>query len=318
MTATALATIETGQAQDLERATVGQQFLAGQLSEATARAYRADVADFFGRPCEELTIEDLRMVTPAHVLNWRNARMQEQAPATVARKLSSLRSLFRHAMLLRDEDGQPWIEDNPANADLVKSPRVSSESPTEGLTPEEARSMIDAIQGDDLTALRDRAMLMMMLTAGARRAEVVNSDREDVREERGQFVWTVTGKGNKRRKLPMLPEAKRALDDYLAARDDDSPALFVNHARNGHDGKRLSAKAVYRRVKRHAAAAGIDEKKITPHSLRHTFITNCIDGGAPVHRVQYAAGHSEPRTTMRYYRNAENLDDSAVHYQVRF
>lgn len=303
----ATATIQTAANVRIARPTFGQQFLAGQLSPATARAYRADVQDFFGKPCEELTLEDLQAVTAADVIDWRNARMAEQSPATVARKVSSLRSLFRHAK------AAGMIDESPMQRELVRSPRVSQESTTEGLTRDEARALLDAITGDGLTALRDRAMITMMLYTGLRRAEVVGADLADLSTDRGHVVLTVTGKGGKVRKAVLRAEVLRELDVYLQARTDDNPALFVNHARNGHDGQRLSDKAVARRIERYAAAAGI-AKHITAHSLRHSFATAAIDGGAPVHRLQYAMGHAEPRTTMRYYRNAENLDDHASRY----
>jgi integrase/recombinase XerD len=303
--------VQTGIAKRQEtrpaRATIGAQFLAGQLSPATARAYRADAADFFGKPCEELTPDDLRAVTPADVTAWRNDRMQAQSPATVARKLSTLRSLFRTAEALG------IVAESPLSNGLVRSPKVSNESQTAGLTGQQARALLDAITGDGLTAKRDRAMVELILRTGLRRAEAVNADREDLGEERGHTVLTVTGKGGKRESVKVPVTAKRALDEYLAARADDHPALFVSHARNGHAGERLSTKAVYRQVKHYAEKAGI-EKAITPHSLRHTFVTLALDGGATVRQVQAAARHADPKTTIRYDRNRRNLDDHASDY----
>ncbi len=290
--------------------TVGQQFLAGQLSDRTVRAYRSDVADFFGRRCEELTVEDLRLVTPGQVIAWRNDRMATQAPSTVARKVSSIRSLFTHAIALG------LVDDNPARPELVKAPRVSQESRTPGLTQQEARELLAAIGGDDLTALRDRAMIELALRTGLRRSEIVGANRGDLGDEFGHRTLTVTGKGGELQTVKLPVPAGRALDAYLAARgatDDHHEPLFVSHARNGTAGQRLSAQAMYRRVKRHARAAGI-EKRITPHSLRHTFVTLALDGGASVRQVQAAARHADPKTTLRYDRHRRNLDDHASDY----
>jgi len=299
--------IEKRQAETPAPATIGAQFLAGQLSPATARAYRADVKDFFGQDPSELSAEDLQAVTPADVVAWRNERMQTQSPATVARKLSSLRSLFRHAEALG------IIAESPLKNGLVRSPKVSADSQTAGLTGQQARALLDAITGEGLTAKRDRAMIELLLRTGLRRAEAVNANREDLSEERGHAVLTVTGKGGKRESVKVPVPAKRALDEYLAARTDDDPALFVSHARNGHQGKRLSTKAVYRQVRHYAQKAGI-EKRITPHSLRHAFVTLALDGGATVRQVQAAARHADPKTTIRYDRNRKNLDDHASDY----
>lgn len=303
---TGLAVIEE---QAVDGAAVGAGFLAGQLSERTRRAYRADVADFFGCACEELTPEDLRMVTPAQVVAWRNTRMATQAPATVARKLSTLRSLFRYAVALG------IIAESPLRDGLVRSPRVSSESATAGLTAAEARALLDAIEGEDLTALRDRAMIEAALRTGLRRAEIVGADRADLGDDQGHAVLWVTGKGGQREQVKVPVPAAWRMAVYMAARLDENPALFVGHARNCA-GRRLSAEGFYRRVLRHAAAAGIG-KRISPHSLRHSFVTMALDGGATVRQVQAAARHADPKTTIRYDRHRRNLDDHASDY-VRF
>ena len=204
------------------------------------------------------------------------------------------------------------IEGNPARPELVRSPRVSQESQTKGLTAEQARALLDAIEGEDLTAIRDRAMIELALRTGLRRAEIVGADRADLGEERGHHVLTVTGKGGERQTVKVPVPAARALRTYLDAREDDCPALFVSHAHDGSAGMRLSTKAVYRRIQRHAEAAGLEE--ITPHSLRHAFVTLALDGGATVRQVQAAARHADPKTTIRYDRHRKDLDDHASDY----
>lgn len=310
MATTALAMLTEVRPARPQEATIGAEFLAGQLSPRTARAYRTDVEEFFGVPCDELTPEDLRMVTPAQVIAWRNARMASQSPATVARKLAALRTLFRYA------EAVGAIDENPVRAEVVRAPRVSPESTTQGLTAEEARALLVAIAGDDLTALRDRAMIELLLRTGLRRAEVVGADRADLGDDGGHTVLTVTGKGGQRESVKVPVPAARALAEYLAARTDASPALFVSHAGNGTGGRRLSAQSVYDRVRHHAQAAKI-AKKITPHSLRHTFVTLALDGGATVRQVQAAARHADPKTTLRYDRHRRNLDDHASDF-IRF
>jgi len=289
------------------RPEIGEQFLAGQLSRATTRAYRADVKDFFGCEPGELRADDLRAITPGDLVAWRNDRMEAQSAATVARKLSTLRSLFRTAEALG------IVGESPLRNGLVRSPRVSVESQTAGLTGKQARALLDAVTGDGMTAKRDRAMLELLLRTGLRRAELAGANRNDLGEENGHAVLAVIGKGGKRETVKVPVPAKRALDEYLAARGDDNAALFVSHARNGHAGERLSTKAVYRRVRHYAEKAGI-EKQITPHSLRHTFVTLALDGGATVRQVQAAARHADPKTTMRYDRHRRNLDDHASDY----
>ncbi|HUS79747.1 MAG TPA: tyrosine-type recombinase/integrase [Armatimonadota bacterium] len=287
--------------------TIGREFLDSQLSKGTARVYRGTLEQFFGVACEELTVEDLRMVTPGRVIAWRNELMQEQASATVARKVSTVRGLFRYAVALG------LVADNPARPELVRSPRVSPESQTCGLSNREVRALLDSIVGEDLTTLRDRAMIELALRTGLRRAEIVAASRSDLGTDNGHRVLMVTGKGGERQSVKLTVPAGRAIDTYLAARTDDSPALFISHAGNGTAGGRLSTQGVYERVRRHVAAAGI-AKTISPHSLRHTFVTLALDGGATVRQVQIAARHKDPKTTIRYDRHRKNLDDHASDY----
>ena len=283
-----------------------EEWLASVLSPHTQRAYRTDVEDFFGKPVELLAEEDLRMVTTQRVIAWLDRLRAVLAPATVARKLAALRALFRFAQALG------VVDRNPARPELVHVPKVADESTTRGLTAEEARRLLDAITGDDLAALRDRALLELALRTGLRRAELVAADRTDLGTERGYTVLTVTSKGGKRQSVKVPPPAAHALDVYLAARTDDSPALFVSHARNGTAGRRLSAQGIYDRVTHYACRAGLYD--VTPHSLRHTFVTLALDGGASLRQVQAAARHVDPRTTARYDRRRNFLDDNAVDY----
>jgi site-specific recombinase XerD len=159
-------------------------------------------------------------------------------------------------------------------------------------------------------------MIELAIRTGLRRAEIIGANLADLGRENGHHTLTVTGKGGTRQTVKVPVPAMRALEAYLEARDDTSPALFVSHARNGHAGERISTQTVYDRVKRYAAAAGIS-KTITPHSLRHTFVTLSLDGGATVRQVQAAARHADPKTTLRYDRHRRNLDDHASDY-LRF
>ena len=100
---------------------------------------------------------------------------------------------------------------------------------------------------------------------------------------------------------------------YLAARTDDLPALFVSSRAQRTAGRRLSAQGIYDRVNLiDACRAGLYD--VTPHSLRHTFVTLALDGGASLRQVQAAARHVDPRTTARYDRRRNFLDDNAVDY----
>ena len=118
-------------------------------------------------------------------------------------------------------------------------------------------------------------------------------------------------KGNKTATIPLSPRTARALDLYIGERE--SGPIFLNHDGTGRLDRHTSARIVRRLTK----AAGID-KRISPHSLRHSFITAALDAGVPLRDVQEAASHSDPRTTMRYDRGRGSLDRHATYIVSTF
>ena len=278
----------------------------------TKAAYAADVRHFvaafkLGGP------DDLLSIQPEEVAAYRD-RMVEggYAPSTVARHLSTLRSLFDYCL------ARGWIERNPASAKLVHTPHVSTDSPTNGLTADEVRRMLNAIDREGLHGLRDFALLITMLFHGLRRQEVIDLHTESFGEDRGYRTLRIVGKGSKVRVHPVQDRVFDAVRAYLRA-DGRSiitrGVLFREVKRGGRKSRKddkLSTVAVYRIVKQRCRAAGIT-KRLSPHSLRHTSITRALDCGANLRRVSYFAGHSAIQTTVRYDRDRENLDQSAAH-----
>jgi integrase/recombinase XerD len=286
------------------------------LSPLTRRAYQNDLAEFFDFIGMNPRTGNLHTVTPAHVAEFvahvskRDASGNLTNAATVARKLSSVRAAFR------------WLRacgamaTNPA--ELVKGPRVSTQSPRQGLTKAEVRSLVDAVTGDSLKAKRDRAILWVMLYGGLRRAEVAGLRVADLYRDDPHHVLHVRGKGNKVRSVPLRAEAVTAIRTYLDARGGTDAAdapLFrpTMNNRTGKTDKPMSPALVWQVVTKYATAAGI-AKRVSPHSLRHTAITTALDSGAKLERVQAFAGHADPKTTIRYHRTREDLNQSAAHF----
>lgn len=287
--------------------------VAGQLSENTRRAYQSDILgflDFVGVDGPA----DLRRVAVGQVERFRNELIRAgAAKATVNRKLSVVRQLFERAM------AEGWTDRNPAR--LVRGLRANQESPTSGLTLRQARELLASIEPVDLMAVRDRCLLFLMLRTGLRRSEAAGIRVGDFGHKQGHHTLTVRGKGNKTRVVKIAPDVLRACQDWVADSGREwsgEHALFVRLRPTGQ-GYRvggvtpLSAEAIWAIVLRRVAEAGIPAH-ITPHSLRHTFVTLALEGGAPLHKVQYAAGHADPRTTERYHRQKDNLDDNAADY----
>ena len=146
---------------------------------------------------------------------------------------------------------------------------------------------------------------------GLRISEALSADIENLDVNRGHRTLFIHRKGNKTATIPLSPRTARALDLYIGEREHGP--IFTNH-----DGThRLDRHASARIVRRLTKAAGID-KRISPHSLRHSFITAALDAGVPLRDVQEAASHSDPRTTMRYDRGRGSLDRHATYIVSTF
>jgi site-specific recombinase XerD len=218
----------------------------------------------------------------------------------VARKLAAIRGLYD--FLVREERaGQ-----NPAN--LVSSPKREQKLPRV-LSAEQVRDLLERIPARTPLELRDRAMLELAYSCGLRCEEIVNLDRGSLDYESEQV--RVLGKGGRERLLPVGEPARRALERYeskgrhVLATDPAEKALFLSKS-----GRRLSNSDVTRRLGlwvREAALAG----GVSPHSLRHSFATHLLEGGADLRTIQELLGHSSISTTQIYTRiDAARLRDA--------
>ncbi|HEX9241186.1 MAG TPA: tyrosine recombinase XerC [Anaeromyxobacter sp.] len=214
-------------------------------------------------------------------------------PASLGRKLSTLRSLYR--FLVREG----LTADNPARA--VASPRRPKRLP-EVLPEEEVAALVEAPAGEDTPlALRDRAFLELLYASGLRVSELTGLDLGDV--DLAQGLVRVLGKRRKERIVPFGGPAAEALRRWLAegraalaarSRSAATGALFLNHR-----GGRLSPRSVARRISRWVLAAGLP-RHVHPHMLRHSFATHLLGNGADLRGIQELLGHASLSTTQRY------------------
>jgi integrase/recombinase XerC len=263
---------------------------ARSLAERTRRAYGVDLGQFVEWVKE-------RGLGPGDVRH-RDVRRYGAglssggaAAATVARKLAAIRGLFD--FLVRTER----VGQNPA--DLVSSPKREEKLPRV-LSGEQVRSLLERIPARTSLELRDRAMLELAYSCGLRCEEIVSLDTGSFDFETEQL--RVVGKGSKERLLPVGEPAQRALRRYLErgrhalSVDPREAALFLSK-----NGRRLSTSDVTRRlslwVREAALAAGV-----SPHSLRHSFATHLLEGGADLRTIQELLGHASISTTQIYTR----------------
>jgi len=282
--------------------------LAGQLSEKSKRIYRHDAKVFAAWLVEhDLSPET---ITRSDLIAYRSYLGTTYQKATAARMLSVARRLLDEAV------NKGKLAVNPAKG--VKGFRVSNETPHTALKKSQAKDLLKAIDRSSVLGKRDYALVSLLLRTGIRRSECAALTLGDIKLEQGHHVAVIEhGKGDKRRIVKLPVDVFRAIEDYLkvAGRRNDSPQapLFCGCTK-GHQStsQGVSDKLIERTVIKYGKL--IDVPDLTPHGLRSTFITLAIEGGATLTQVQYAAGHSDPRTTERYQQRKLNLDDNAVDY----
>jgi integrase/recombinase XerC/integrase/recombinase XerD len=262
------------------------------MAEKTRRAYGVDVGQLAewaagrGNEPQELDARELRRY--AAVLSEGGC-----SKTTVARKLAAIRTFYRALLERREIDANP--------ADLVASPKRDSYLPRV-LKPGEVADLLARIPASTPLELRDRAMFELAYAAGLRAEEIVNLDIADLDPDGEEL--RVEGKGGRTRIVPAGEPAWRAIESYLergrtALANGGAPiepALFISKT-----GRRLSTSDVRRRLTvwtRRAALAG----GVSPHTLRHSFATHLLEGGADLRAIQELLGHASISTTQTYTR----------------
>lgn len=287
---------------------LAEEFASSRRSPHTCRAYRKDL-DTWLDWCTETNVDPFT-ARHAHVGRWLKGREAKgDSDATRARRLAALSGWYR--WLLREDA----VTRNPADLDPKERPHVTRDvSPTAVLSLQEAEALVAAADAD---SPRTAALVALLAVTGARIAEILGADIEDITTRSGQPVLSVMGKGRRERDLPLVG-AYDALERYLATRADTDrlPALAAGARPRRpllatRTGKRLDQAYVWRTLRRLGAKAGLHEglvDRLSAHALRHAYATDLIREGTPIRDVQYAMGHSTPMTTERYDHGKLHID----------
>ena len=273
------------------------------LSRNTLEAYRSDLqqyGEFLARrgtdPLAVLPNDLASFVT--ELADGREGR-PPVAPATLQRKIACLRSFYRH--LRRDG----ILEHDPTSE--LRAPRSRQRLP-KVLSRDEITRLLQQPRGSSPGAIRDRALLETMYACGLRASEAIGLELSDVDLEAG--ILRARGKGSKERIVPIGTKAVESLNDYLdkprprLVGNRDQPRLFVNLRGGG-----LSRQGLYKIVQGHARSAGL-ERRMSPHTLRHSFATHLLAGGCDLRSLQEMLGHADIGTTQVYtHLSAERLRD---------
>jgi site-specific recombinase XerD len=210
-------------------------------------------------------------------------------PSTIAHKWSTVHSFYSWCLL------EEIVERDPtAN---VRRPKVRDQV---------MRPYLDRMESGRFLAFaeasspRDYALITLLLLNGLRISEALDANIETISSERGHHTMVIKGKGSKIATIPLAPRTHRALLAYIGERE--SGPIFL-----GREGERMNRHAAARTIRRVARKAKID-KRLSPHSMRRSFITVALDSGVPLRDVQHGARHSDPRVTSRYDQNRVSLD----------
>lgn len=291
--ATAVPAVPT--ANPLDPATLAAAGFLARYSGVTFTMYAADLRIWFGW-CAGHGLDVLTVRRPHLELfaRWLETD-RHNAPASVCRRMHTVKGFYRCCAI----DGT--IEKSPA--EYLRLPKVFRDDvKILGLNRLELGAFLATARA---MGPRQHALAVLLGIMGLRVSEACGVDIADFAgTERGHRVLRLVGKGNKPATMPVPVPVLRALEDCAGART--GPLLLRR------DGQRMDRHAASRMVKATARKAGIT-KHISPHSLRHSMVTNALDAGVPLRDVQIAARHSDPRITSRYDRARGNLDRHAVH-----
>jgi integrase/recombinase XerD len=257
-------------------------------------------------------------VVPADVLSWRDRlRAQKKSAATVAFKLSVVRSFFEYLK------AQGLVPLNPASTKVVSPPELPSEPAGRALTAKEVRYLLSGPDREKPEGARDYALMLVMLRLSLRVSEACSLRASSVKWSHGRWTLRCKVKGGREETWPLPKDVKEAVDHYLKL---DRKRREISHSNGEHAplfqptvnyrtldfDKALSTRMAQKIVKRWADYSRIGD--LTPHDLRRTAITRALDSGLTYRQVQMMSKHKDPKTVMRYDHGRENLEQNAVNF----
>ena len=259
------------------------------FSKHTKFNYSRDIKQFF-KFLEENNITDLNNISSIHArlfLSYLEKRSFKRK--SIARKIAALRSFWKYLIKESILKTNPWL--------YINTPKLDKTLPS-FLYPEETKKLLDNFNEQNSQNLRDKAILELLYASGARISEISNLNLSDIDLYGGEIK--VLGKGNKERIVLIGKESIKSLENYLnnsrrkLLGTKNNNALFINRL-----GERLNVRTIQRIIKKQSLKIGLN-KKITPHTLRHSFATDMLNGGADLRTVQELLGHQSLSTTQVY------------------
>lgn len=271
----------------------GMGFLVRYRNARTREHYALALRQWFGW-CAAAGIDPLE-ATRTHIeLFARELEMTGRSIATVGQKLTTLAGYYKYAVIDRLIDEDPMVH--------VARPQIPRQSTRLGLNRPEFANLLNAAEK---APHRDHALICLLGLNGLRVAEVAGIDVEHIERYQGSLVANITRKGGKPQRIPMAARTAWQVEETIGVRT--SGAVFLTR-----QGLRMDRRSIGRVVKRLCLDAGIT-KHITPHSLRHTFVTMALDAGVAERDIAISTGHADTRLVAYYDRGRDSIHRNATH-----
>ena len=280
------------------------------LAQNTLESYQRDLNQYHSFLKDDIKIKSIRNVTLGHIRTYvRYLSDKAMAASSVKRAISTIRTY--HNFLL----AEGRMKDNPAQ--LLDTPKIPQKLPNI-LTIEEIDTILNIIPNDKPMAIRDLAIFEMMYSCGLRVTELCDIKTTDILWD--SDIIRVNGKGNKQRFVPIGPIARDNLKNYLnhkrpslADKNHNVVELFLSQ-----NGRKLTRMMIWILLKKWTDASNL-QKKVSPHTLRHSFATHLLEGGADLRSVQEMLGHADISTTQVYtHLDKEHLKEIHRTFHPRF
>lgn len=271
------------------------------IAESTQESYRKALRQFFLWH-EANGAGDL---SRADIVRYKQDQLARVQPGTVGSYISAVKSFFR------------WLESEkiyPNVAAGVKGTKASRGHKKDALTPAQVAHILEVLKGEGVAAMRDFAIVNLLIRTGIRTVELARADVGDIRAKGGRTVLYVHGKGRQSKDefVVLTDAAVRPIYSYLALRESrgkDEP-LFASLSNKSY-GKRLTTRSVRRIAKNALLKAGFDDSRLTAHSMRHTAVSMALMGGASLQQAQAMARHGNINTTMVYVHGLDRVSNAA-------
>lgn len=281
-----------------------EAFLTDQdIADSSRHTYSRSLRQFTSWICE--TGRDSRLdLQREDILEYKDY-LSDKSSYTVTLYLTAVRKLYQ------------WLESKRIYPDItrgIKGAKKPKGFRKDTLTEEQLNKALRAMEKRSLRGLRDYAIFNLMARTGLRDIEVSRALIEDIRQEAGQPVLWIQGKGRDTKDdfVLLTDEALKPIKRYLKSRASvqEGDPLFCSHS-DRNTGEALTSRSISRIVKKALRRIGLDDKRLTAHSLRHTAITLSIKGGASLQQAQAMARHTDPKTTLVYFHNLDRIQAGA-------